>query len=81
VPAPQKAPKKKAAKRGGNGDRNLPEVGHEELLGQQRPGDALTAAPPPAGQGVQEIGTDELTGEPQAGDAVQADAGSGGNLS
>jgi len=81
VPAPQKAPKKKAAKRGGNGDRNLPEVGHEELLGQQRPGDALTAAPPPAGQGVPEIGTDELTGEPQAGDAVQADAGSGGNLS
>jgi arginine decarboxylase len=81
VPAPQKAPKKKAAKRGGNGDRNLPEVGHEELLGQQRPGDALTAARPPAGQGVPEIGTDELTGEPQAGDAVQADAGSGGNLS
>ena len=81
VPAPQKAPKKKAAKRGGNGDRNLPEVGHEELLGQQRPGDALTAAPPPAGQGVPGIGTDELTGEPQAGDAVQADAGSGGNLS
>ena len=81
LPAPHKAPKKKAAKRGGNGDRNLPEVGHEELLGQQRPGDALTAAPPPAGQGVPEIGTDELTGEPQAGDAVQADAGSGGNLS
>ena len=81
VPAPQKAPKKKAAKRGGNGDRNLPEVGHEELLGQQRPDDALTAAPPPAGQGVPEIGMDELTGEPQAGDAVQADAGSGGNLS
>jgi len=81
LPAPHKAPKKKAAKRGGNGDRNLPEVGHEELLGQQRPGDALTAARPPAGQGVPEIGTDELTGEPQAGDAVQADAGSGGNLS
>jgi len=81
APAPQKAPKKKPGKRGGNGDRNLPEVGHDELLGQQQPGDALTAAPPPAGQGVREIGTDELTGEPQAGDAVQADAGSGGNLS
>ncbi len=78
---PQKAPKKKPGKRGGNGDRNLPEVGHDELLGQQQPGDALTAAPPPAGQGVREIGTDELIGEQQPGDAVQADAGSGGNLS
>jgi arginine decarboxylase len=43
-PAPQKAPKKKSAKRGGpNGDRNLPEVGHDELLGQQQPGDAVQA--------------------------------------
>jgi arginine decarboxylase len=81
VPAPQKAPKKKPGKRGGNGDRNLPEVGHEELLGQQQPGDALTAAPAPAGQGVPEIGTDELIGEQQPGDAVQADAAFGGNLS
>jgi arginine decarboxylase len=41
---PHKAPKKKAAKRGGpNGDRNLPEVGQDELLGQQQPGDAVQA--------------------------------------
>jgi arginine decarboxylase len=42
APAPQKAPKKKSAKRGGpDGDRKLPEVGHDELLGQQQPGDAV----------------------------------------
>jgi arginine decarboxylase len=40
-PAPQKSPKKKPGKHGGNGNRNLPEVGHEELLGQQQPGDAV----------------------------------------
>jgi arginine decarboxylase len=41
-PASQKAPKKKSAKRGGpNGDRNLPEVGQDELLIQQQPGDAV----------------------------------------
>jgi arginine decarboxylase len=44
APEPQKAPKKKSAKRGGpNGDRNLPEVGQDELLGQQHPGDAVQA--------------------------------------
>ena len=69
APAPQKAPKKKSGKRGGSDDRNLPELGHKELLGQQQPGDALTAAPPP-GTGVPEIGTDELTGELQPGDAL-----------
>jgi arginine decarboxylase len=42
APAPQKAPKKKSAKRGGpNGDGNLPEVGQDELLGEQQPGDAV----------------------------------------
>jgi arginine decarboxylase len=41
-PAPHKAPKKKSAKRGGpNGDGNVPEVGQDELLGEQRPGDAV----------------------------------------
>jgi arginine decarboxylase len=62
--APQKAPKKKTAKRDGtNGDRNVPEVGQDELLGQQQPGDARTAAPPPGGNGVPEVGATELTGE------------------
>ena len=38
-----KAPKKKPTKRPGNGsDRNLPEVGQDELLGEQQPGDAVT---------------------------------------
>jgi arginine decarboxylase len=37
----QKTPKKKQAKLGSNGDRNLPEVGQDELLGQQQPGDAV----------------------------------------
>jgi len=42
APAPQKAPKKKSAKRGGpNGDGNLPDVGQDELLGEQQPGDAV----------------------------------------
>jgi arginine decarboxylase len=37
-----KAPKKKTAKRTGNGrDQNLPEVGQDELLGEQQPGDAV----------------------------------------
>jgi arginine decarboxylase len=45
--ASEKTSKKKPAKRGGNGrDRNLLEVGQDELLGQQQPGDALTAAAP-----------------------------------
>src|ERR1700756_4681487 len=41
-PAPPKAPQKKSARRGGsNGDRNLPEVGQDELLTRQQPGDAV----------------------------------------
>jgi arginine decarboxylase len=40
----QKPSKKKPAKRGGNGHgSNLPEVGQDELLGQQQPGDAVQA--------------------------------------
>jgi arginine decarboxylase len=40
--ASQKPSKKKQAKRTGKGRaRNLPEVGHDELLGQQQPGDAV----------------------------------------
>ncbi|MGO9034142.1 hypothetical protein [Mycobacterium sp.] len=42
--APEKPAKKKPAKRGGNGhERHLPEVGQDELLGQQQPGDAVRA--------------------------------------
>ncbi len=42
--AQEKAAKKKPAKRGGNGhDSNLPEVGQDELLGEQQPGDAVQA--------------------------------------
>jgi arginine decarboxylase len=42
--ASQKTSKRKPAKRGGNGrDRNLPEVGQDELLGEQQPGDAVQA--------------------------------------
>ncbi|MBV8786847.1 MAG: ornithine decarboxylase [Mycobacterium sp.] len=41
VPAAEKSTKKKSAKRGGaNGDGNVPEVGSDELIGQQYPGDA-----------------------------------------
>jgi len=40
--ASAKAPKKKPTKRSGS-DRNLPEVGQDELLGQQQPGDAVQA--------------------------------------
>jgi len=41
---PEKPAKKKPAKRGGNGrNSNLPEVGQDELLGQQQPGDAVQA--------------------------------------
>jgi arginine decarboxylase len=36
--------KKKPTKRSGNGNgHDVPEVGQDELLGQQQPGDALTA--------------------------------------
>ena len=42
--SPSKTTKKKPAKRGGNGhDSGPPEVGQDELLGQQQPGDAVTA--------------------------------------
>jgi arginine decarboxylase len=82
APAPQKTSKKKSAKRRGpNGDRNLPEVGHDELLGQQQPGDALTAEPPPGDEGVTEVGAEELIGGQLPGDAVQANMGSGDHLS
>jgi arginine decarboxylase len=41
---PDKPAKKKPAKRGGNGrSSSLPEVGQDELLGQQQPGDAVQA--------------------------------------
>jgi arginine decarboxylase len=44
APAPQKTPKKKSAKRTGfNGDQNVPEVGQDELLAEQQPGDAVRA--------------------------------------
>jgi arginine decarboxylase len=63
APAVQKPSKKKPSKRGGfNDDRNLPEVGHTELLGQQHPGDAITADPPPSAQVVPEPGAAGLTG-------------------
>jgi arginine/lysine/ornithine decarboxylase len=77
TPTPAKTPKKKSAKREGSiGDRNLPKVGQDELLGQQQPGDALTTAPPPGVAGGAEIGAEELTGEQLPGDAVQSDTGS-----
>jgi arginine decarboxylase len=80
--APQKTLKKKSAKRrGSNGDRNLPEVGHDELLSRQQPGDALTADPPPGDESVAEVGAEELIGEQLPGDAVQANIGSGDHLS
>jgi len=42
APATQQPPKRKPARRGGsNGDPKIPEAGHEELLGQQQPGDAV----------------------------------------
>jgi arginine decarboxylase len=64
---PEKPSKKKPAKRGGNGrESNLPEVGQDELLGQQQPGDALTAAAP----------GDHAGAEVGANDAVQADTSS-----
>jgi arginine decarboxylase len=77
TPPPPKTPKKKSTKRAGsNGDRNLPKVGHDELVGQQQHGDAHTTVPPPGGNVVPEVGADEVTGEQQPGDAVQADTGS-----
>jgi len=63
-PPVQKSPKKKAAKRGGHdGDRNLPEVGDGELLGEQQPGDALTTTAPTGDRGPAEVGAEELTGK------------------
>lgn len=76
APAPAKTPKKKSAKHGGpNGDGNVPEVGHEELVGARQPGDALTADPLPADSDVPEVGVDELIGGQQPGDAVAAGKG------
>jgi arginine decarboxylase len=44
VPATEKTTKKKSAKRGGaNGEGNVPEVGSDELIGQQHPGDAASS--------------------------------------
>jgi arginine decarboxylase len=44
APAPQKPPKKKSARSSGNGGgQSLPEVGQDELLGEQQPGDAVRA--------------------------------------
>jgi arginine decarboxylase len=77
TPATAKAPKKKSGKHGGaNGDGNPPEVGHDELVGAQQPGDALTADPPPADSDVPEVGVEELVGAQQPGDAVQAEKSS-----
>jgi len=60
--APGKTPKKKLARRGGNGERNLPEVGQDELVGSQQPGDAITV-PPPGDGAVAEVGAADLTGK------------------
>jgi len=44
-PASEKSPKKKSGKRGGpDGDHSVPEVGRDELLGAQQPGDAVGRA-------------------------------------
>jgi arginine decarboxylase len=44
APAPQKPSKKKPTRSGaGDRGRHLPEVGQDELLGQQQPGDAMQA--------------------------------------
>jgi arginine decarboxylase len=54
TPAPEKPAKRKPARRGGDdGDRNLPEVGQVELVGQQQPGDAVLR---PGSEGVVEVG-------------------------
>jgi arginine decarboxylase len=54
TPAPEKPSKRKPARRGGDdGDRNLPEVGQDEVVGQQQPGDAVLR---PGSEGVVEVG-------------------------
>jgi arginine decarboxylase len=59
----EKTAKKKPVKRGGNGrDRNLPEVGQDELLGEQQPGDAVTAAAP-GDHAAAEVAAEESTGK------------------
>jgi arginine decarboxylase len=61
--APQKSSKRKPSRRGGNGrDQNLPEVGQDEPLGEQQPGDALTVAAT-GDHGVAKVGAEALTGE------------------
>ena len=73
-PQPDNKRKKKPAKRTESGrDRNVPEVGHEELLGQRQPGDALIADAPTGDDRVPEAGQQELTGEQHPGDAVRND--------
>lgn len=59
----EKTSKKRPAKRGGNGrDRHLAEVGQDELLGQQQPGDAVTGAAP-GDHGIAEAVAEESTGK------------------
>ncbi len=62
APEPAKTSKKKLARRGGNGERNLPEVGQDELVGRQQPGDAITV-PPPGDGAVAEVGAADRTGK------------------
>ena len=67
--APQKTSKRKPARRSGNDrNRNLPEVGQDELLGEQQPGDALTVSAT-VDHGVAKVG------EKRRADAVQAETG------
>jgi arginine decarboxylase len=73
APTPQKKPKQPMRRGGADRDRNLAEVGAEELLGQQQPGDALTTDAPTSDDRVPEVGQEELTGQQYPGDAVQAD--------
>lgn len=58
-----KSSKRKPPRRGGSDDGgSVPEIGQEELIGQQFPGDAVSPAPPPTGPDVVEVGAAELTG-------------------
>ena len=43
APAAQRTPKRKPLRRSGDGAQNVPEVGQDELVGQQVPGDAVRA--------------------------------------
>jgi arginine decarboxylase len=65
-PAAQRSPKKKPGKRGGSGDLNggrdggpdLPEIGSDELVGRQHPGDAVTASAPGIDAAAAAVGTE-----------------------